>query len=171
MPVSRRYAVVSAIAEHLKTITPTNGYIYNLSNSVFIGRRNFGDTDSLPAVTILEVPDIQVPGNRPDSGDVQKGDWEFFVQGFIKSEDVKNPTLPAYNLMADVTKALSAIVDPQNNPRHGTTPNAIYMIDGKVMNFDMGGFHVRQSDEQAAIANFYLRIRTQVVEKLSNPYD
>jgi hypothetical protein len=81
MPTSRRYAVIKAVADQLKTITPTNGYSYNLSNAVFIGRRTFGDTDPMPAITLLEIPDIQLPESKPETGDAQKANWEFFVQG------------------------------------------------------------------------------------------
>ena len=172
MPTSRRYAVIKAVADQLKTVTPGNGYTYNLSASVFIGKRVLGDTDPMPAVTLLEIPDIQLPESRPETGDAQNTNWEFFVQGFIRATDPNNPTLDAYNLMADVTKALSGIMDPKNDPRHGSTPNgALYLLSGKVVRFDMGGFHVRQSDEVPSVSNFYLRIRTQVVEKLTNPYD
>lgn len=170
-PVSRRYAIVKAIADHLKTVTLANGYAHDLSANVFIGKRTFGDTEPMPAVTLLEIPDIQIPGTRPESSASQIGEWEFFVQGFIKATDPLNPTVDAYNLMADVTKALSDILNPENNPRHGSSPNAIYMIGGKITRFEIGGFHVRQSDEAPSQSNFYLRIRTQVVEKLIQPYD
>ena len=171
MAISRRYAVIKAIADHLKTVTVANGFTYDLSNSVYIGRRVFGDTEPMPLVTLLEIPDIQIPGTRPESGAVQTGEWEFFVQGSIKATDPLNPTVDAYTFMADVTKALSDIVNPANDPKHGTTPKAIYLVGGKVIKFDIGGFHVRQSDEAPSQSNFYLRIRTQVVERLINPYD
>lgn len=171
MPISRRYAIIKALADHLKTVAPVTGYTFDLSNAVFIGRRAFGDTDPLPAVTLLEIPDVEIPGNRPESGGVQTNDWEFFVQGFIRASDPTNPTLDAYNLMADVTKALSDVLNPQNDPRHGSTPKAIYLVGGKVTRFDIGGFHVRQNEEMPSMSNFYLRIRTQVVERLVNPYD
>lgn len=171
MPTSRRYAIIQAIAAHLETVTVDNDYGFDLADAVYIGRRSFGDSDPLPAVTLLEVPDVQVPGSRPESGDAQTTDWEFFVQGFVRVADPNEPLADAYALMADVTKALSAVIDPANNPRHGATPNNIYLVGGKVTRFDIGGFHVRQSDESPSHSNFYLRLRIGVVEKLTNPYD
>lgn len=171
MPTSRRYAVIKAIADHLKTVTVANGYSHDLAAAVYIGRRKFGDSDPMPCVTLLEIPDIEIPGTRPEAGAAQIGEWEFFVEGFARASDPMEPTKEAYLLMADVTKALSDVLNPENNPRHGKTPKLIYMVGGKLERFDIGGFHVRQAEDAPSVSNFYLRIRTQVVEKLVSPYD
>jgi hypothetical protein len=115
-----RLRVLKALTDHLKTITPANGYQSDLSDftapdglespRVFRGRDSFGQSDDLPFISILEDfrPDEQETGSPGGKGNSSPGagTWRLLVQGFV-TDDPLNPTDPAYVLAADVIKALA----------------------------------------------------------------
>lgn len=101
-----RLRVLKALTACLEGVTPSNGYSHDLSDKVIRGRLMFGSNDPLPMVSIIEPP---LPIDRtpsPVDASQSSGKWELFIQGWVE-DDPRNPTDPAYKLIADVKKALT----------------------------------------------------------------
>lgn len=164
-PDPYRLRVQKAISAALKEITPANGYVHDLSASVFRGRNIFGESDPLPMVSILEAP-IQPDAPRlPDGGTTQNAEWELVVQGFVE-DDKFNPTDPAHRLLADVKKRL-ALEAKKYVPGEGYN---MFGMAGKLTKLWIGPGVVRPPDEISSKAYFWLTIRLGLVEDMEIPY-
>jgi hypothetical protein len=106
---SYRLHVLKKLCDHLSGITPENGYDYDLSCSVYRGRMEFGDNDSVPLLSIIEAttpnPGQYVGFNAAQSRSLE---WPLFIQGWLDN-DQDNPGDPAYGLMAAVEKRLGEL--------------------------------------------------------------
>lgn len=169
-----RLRVLKALTDHLKTITPANGYVSDLSDftagdgypsaRVFRGRDSFGESDELPFVSILEDfrPDDQKLGGPGATGGA--GEWRLLIQGFVK-DDPLNPTDPAYVMAADVMKAL-AVARKQKHDILGLG-NATPCIH--TLNFKQPV--VRPADgEVSATSFFFVTLTLGLAENLENPF-
>jgi hypothetical protein len=157
-----RLQVLRALTAVLESITPENGYTYDLSGSVFRGRIIFGESDPLPMVSILEPPIPPDPIQTPLSGTEQILTWDLLIQGFVK-DDSKNPTDPAHFMLADIRQALV-------RERERAQDSGIFGLNARVRNLDFGSPVIRPSDDISSKAYFYLPIFLSVVESLSDPY-
>lgn len=164
LPRPFRLRVLDALTDVLKTITPGNGYVHDLSQAVFRGRSIYGENDPLPMVSILETPiDIEQIISPEFSVD-STGDWDLLIQGFVE-DDPENPTDPAHFLMADVKKALI-----RERKRRNNGDINILNMGGLVDKLNVGAGSVRPSDEISSVAYFWVRITLRLVEDLENPY-
>jgi len=157
-----RLRVLRAMTDKLKTITPANGYNYDLSDRVFRGRLMYGDGDPVPMVSILEAPLPEDPKATPAGGDTWKGPWRLFVQGWV-DDDRENPTDPAHFLMADVKRALA-------EARKGMIRGGVFGIS-RVTGLIIGENVVRPAEEHVnEYANFLLVVTLEIAENLTDPY-
>lgn len=168
-----RLRVQKALTACLEAVTPTNGYTFDLSASVFRGRTLFGETDPLPMVSILEAP--EAPDQLPSGSDNTKalGDWDLLLQGFVE-DDLANPTDPAHKLAAEVRRALvgerrkrDLILVDSGNTLGIRGPNGV----SRVADMKIGAPVVRPPDgEISAKAFFWMRLTLTLAEDLENPY-
>lgn len=164
-----RLRVLKALTETIKTITPTNGCLHDLSDyasdgrvmeRVFRGRDLFGFDDPLPMVSILEKPvPLEQLRAAPDNT-TRFGEWEIIIQGFVE-DDLNHPTDPAHFLAAEVSLALAL----EKRKRHN-----ILGIP-RVNDLRLGAPVVRPADgEISAVAFFLLPLTITLAEDLLNPF-
>lgn len=172
MAESKRLAALKALTAHLETeITVANGYLHTLTGAVFRGRAKFDDDDPLPMVSVMESPNPDRFPNRAgehDSAGKQRDNWTLLVQGWAL-DDKKNPTDPAYELMADVKKALAKLVDVDNES--GIPKHASYRLGGLIVDMQFEPGTVRPPDETSSKAFFWMRVILKFVEKVNDPFD
>lgn len=164
-----RLRVLIALTDLLKTITPANGYAHDLSDSVFRGRAIYGDDDPVPMVSILEPPlaPDQIPS--PEEAAESAGDWDLLIQGFAK-DDHKNPSDPAYRLLADVKAALAKEKKKPGLERAAGRRYYLLDMENGVTAMQIGFGTVRPPDEVSAKAYFWLTLTLSVAEDLDLPY-
>lgn len=162
-----RLRVLKALTAALQQITPANGYVHDLSSSVFRGRTTFGDNDPLPVISILESPDEPVDASSPRGASEQDNSWVLFIQGFVE-DDIDNPTDPAHVLMADAKRCLALIRRQGDSYGPGA---GILGMGGLVDQLNFSGGVVRGPDEISGKAYFWVRLELVVVEDVANPYD
>lgn len=109
MADSYRLAVLKKLTEHLRGITPANGYDYDLSASVFRGRSLFGEGDPIPMLSILEAPQSDEGVFAGENKSQRSENWSLLIQGWAQ-DDVANPTDPAYGLMDAVERHLLRLI-------------------------------------------------------------
>jgi hypothetical protein len=174
MPDPFRLRVLKAITTQLKTTTPANGYVSDLSDytddvgrttaRVFRGRDSFGFSDGLPLVSVLEDPQAKDAGNAGGGQTQTTGKWHLLVQGFC-ADDSDNPTDDAYTLCADTIIALAKAKKDKFN---------ILGLGGKmpcVTNLEIGQPVVRPADNDvSSVAFFFLRLTLTLAEDLEKPY-
>ena len=185
MTLPFRLRVMHAITDALAEITPTNGYVSDLSPfdpgdgspmaRVFRGRAWFGDSDPLPMVSVLEGSSpAEIMAEEPY--ETQSEDYEvvMIVQGFV-NDDKDNPTDPAYVLMADVRRRLAAERKrrlPAASGRNGIDPFGLWTADGKnrVIDIRVGPGVVRPADDLSSKAYFWLSLKVRMVDHADAPY-
>jgi hypothetical protein len=174
MTDSKRLATMKALTSHIMgEVSIAKGYKHNLANAVFRGRMFFDKDDPMPCVSVLEGMQPDVSPRRAGGDDyeapVQKDQWVLLVQGWVE-DDKDNPTDPAYELMADVKKALAKIVKDAH-PISGEGQHANYMLGGLISGMTMEPGVARPPTEQVSeLAFFWLRITLQFVEDTNDPY-
>lgn len=159
-----RLRVLKALTTALEEITVANGYAYTLTGKVFRGRDQFGESDPVPMVAILEAIEqspAKMADMRPASG-VSNTPWDLLIQGFV-DDDPTNPSDPAHVLMADVKKRLA-------QERVRERQRDILGMGGRVTELLMSPGVVRPPDEVSAKAYFWLRLHLNIVENLGDPY-
>ena len=169
-----RLAVLKAITDQIKTITPANLYAHDMSDftdsvgrtqqRVFRGRDNFGTNDPIPMVSILEDPRAMEANNGSGGSPAAMNSFKLLIQGFVR-DDADNPLDPAYNLSAEVIKAL---------------------VQGKSNKYDILGFghkapcvtglsigqpvHRPGGDEVSDVAYFLVGVTLTLAEILDQPF-
>lgn len=111
-----RLRVMKAITAQLQTITPANGYLHDMSDfkdeagrqmpRVFRGRVDFGESDPLPMLVVVEDPAAGETPNGNVSAGTAMNNFRVVIQGFVA--DASHALDPAYLLSAEVIKALVA---------------------------------------------------------------
>lgn len=154
---SPRLEILKKLTDHLKTITPTNGYVSDLSAAVFRGRSLFSDDDPIPMVSILESPRSEVSYSTADY-EARRDDFNLFLQGWAV-DDINNPTDPAYLLAAEVEKCLTQLIATKNdNSGRPEFPDA-YLLGNSVCKITFGPPIIRPPTEQVSSkAFFYLPV-------------
>ena len=170
MPDPFRLRVLKALTVALQEIRPANGYVNDLQTKVFRGRLIYGDDDPMPMVSILEPP-VPIDPVVNDGGTIA-GDWDLLIQGFVK-DDHKNPTDPAYVLLADVMKRLG--IEQDRRDSGGRTLNILGLGGGKglgneIIKMTIGHGIVRPADDISANAYFWLTLTLNTAEDLKNPF-
>lgn len=178
MADSKRLAALKALTTHLATeISIVNGYNHDLAPvagvpSVIRGRSKIDGDDPLPCVSILESPNPdRFPnraGNEDDIEVDQRDNWTLLVQGWTV-DDKQNPTDPAYELMADVKKALALL--KKEDPEFGVNQHPNFHLGGLILGLDFEPGTVRPPDEQSAKAFFWMRVILHFVEDVNDPYN
>lgn len=168
-----RLRVMKAITDAIKRVSPANGYRNDLSDyvdeagrtmsRVFRGRDLFGDSDSLPLVSILE--DFRASASDPSGpgGKETASEFKVLVQGFVQ-DDPLNPLDPAYVLEAEVRKALV-----ESRTRY----NILGLGDRMpcVTDLRIGQPVCRPADnEVSTVAYFFLTVTLRLVEDLEAPF-
>lgn len=172
-----RLKILKALTDLLKTASTASGFSFDLGDTglpggrtqahVFRGRTEFGQSDPLPLVAILEAP------KQPESTEGQqtgttRADWDLLIQGFVK-DDAVHPTDPAYLLSADVIRLLAA----EKRKEYGR--------DGGILGLGFGAqsitgivigtpVHRPADGETSSVAHFYLPVTLKLVEDRENPF-
>lgn len=169
--------IAKAVTEGFKTITPTNGYVSDMSDfdpgdgvetsRVYRGRAFFGDGDPVPMLSVLEGGfDDEVVNEQTVEKPTSQYWWPLIVQGWVL-DDKDNPTDPAYVLLADVRKYLAA----QFSRKGADGWNQYFGIDSNIVTgLRFGGGRVRPANELSAYAGFHLLVELEIVDKADKPY-
>jgi hypothetical protein len=173
MADSKKLTALKALCAFLATeVSVANGYKHDLAGSVFRGRMFSTNNDPLPMVTLLENLD-------PDRYPRQAGgenqhvttneDWVLLVQGWAV-DDKENPCDTAYELMADVRKALAKLKQ-RPHPVTGGPENPNYLLGGLIAGMTMEPGIARPPIEQVSSkAFFWMRVVLKLVEDPNDPY-
>lgn len=171
--IPRRLLILMRLSDHLKGITQANGYNYDLSSSVYRGKRIFGADTPLPAVSIIESPRPDV-GIYTGTGDEQRAEnWVLLVQGWVEdTSDLVNPTDAAYYLAAAVEERLTMIMAKEAK---GSRPKPaypdVYRLGGIITDLQLSPPVVSQpQDEISSKAFFYLPVRIGLAADVGQPY-
>lgn len=168
--VPTRLLVIQRLQAQLETITPANGYPFDLTGKVFRGRILLGaDIKPLPAVSMIEA-------SRPDAATQFTGDWSeirregwtILIQG-LTEEDMLNPTDNAYHLEAAVEKCLAKIleVDRKGDP----VDPVLFNLGGLITSLEIAPPVVRPPEDKVSSTGFFfLPIRVGLVGNLNQPY-
>ena len=168
-PDSKQLTIMKRLTAQLQTITPANGYDYDLSASVYRGKGTFGSDDAPPFLNIMET---LRPDARPDFGGTEQlirvERWELFIQGFAVQDDT-NPTDNLYQLKAATEFCLSQLVvcTPEGSPVYP----AAYRL-GRIVNaITIGPGIVRASTPvQGGTTAFYLPLVISYGINMADPY-
>jgi len=180
MADSKRLRTLKALTNWLaQEVSIANGYKHDLADSVFRGRLLFTDDDPIPAVAINEGLNPDRDARRTESDDDSRRSslekWSLQVQGWAK-EDPRNPTDAAYELMADVKKALGKLASPrlaeegaQINMGEGDSINA-YCLGALVAGIEIEAGTVRPPEQTSEKAFFWMRCILKFHERVTDPY-
>lgn len=174
MADSKRLTTLKALSTFLSTeVTIANGYKHDLTGKVFRGVMYRTNNDPSPMVSFMENIDpdrYPKPAGGENERPTEKEGWILLVQGWV-DDDEANPTDPAYELMADVRKALAKLVK-RPHPLEGGAPHAAYMLNGLITGMTMEPGIARPPIEQVSSkAYFWMRVVLQFVEDPNDPYN
>lgn len=165
-----RLQVMKAVTEQLKTITPANGYMHDLSDytdeagrtqtRVSRGRLTFGESDPVPFLTVLEDPRAIDANNAKDETAASVVKLRLLIQGFVE-DDKAHPLDPAYQLSADTITALVKAKKDRFNIL-GLGPNITSISFGQPI-------HRPGADEVSSNAYFIVGVTLTMVENLECP--
>lgn len=175
MPDSKRLAALKALTAYLETeVSVDNGYQHNLAGAVFRGRLRYGADDPDTMVAILEAPDADRnhrTAGMDDGARYSSEQWLLLIQGWTP-DDKRNPTDPAYNLMADVKKAIAKLNVDGLDPATGAgVENPNFRLGGLIGNIVLEPGVVRPPDELSAQSFFWLRANISFQENVNDPYE
>lgn len=178
--ISKKLRIMQALTEHLQGITPAwvdlppemAGTVcpYDLRRSVFRGRVEFGDEVKNPFLVILEAPRQLDPNGAGSAHLLVEEDWTLLIQGFAE-EDRRNPTDPAYGLLAWVQMRLARITqEKKNGGRGGQYPHE-WRLGGLLTDIRYQIPIVRPGkDTVSDTAYFYMPISVGNVTDLTMPF-
>lgn len=167
--ISRKKAILKALSEYLETeITPANGYINDLTDKAYRGRTQFGNEAVVPFLAVLEAPRPIDPDAAGSARVKRKSKWPILVQGFA-ADDRRHPADPAYDLAADVERAMAKLIehDDQGRPKYPQ----FYGLPPFNVGIEVQETIVRPPQADISdTAFFYLPVIIDVVTDLSDPY-
>lgn len=170
--VPNRLAILVALTDHLKAITPDNGYEFDLSQSVYRGRNLLGADvrgDNLPLVSILESPRPDIAVYAAEEANWRWDQWTLLIQGLI-DDDKRNPSDRAYYLCAAVEQHLARLSEVRRETGKPRYPDE-YLLGGRVTGMEIAPPVVRPPEDRvSAAAFFFLPIRVGVAIETSHPY-
>ena len=159
-----RVAVQVKLTEELKQITPANGFINDMSESVFRGRAVYGSNDPLPMLSIIEDPRERQTLDGPIGSSASSNKWRLLIQGFVK-DDAENPTDPAYLLATDTYRRLVQIKVANRHDVLGFGSKKPCVTD-----ITIGDPIVRPADDFSDKAYCWIPVVLDIVEDNENPY-
>jgi len=159
---SPRLNVLIALSDLLKTMTPANGWDYDLSAAVFRGRSRFDETDPDTMVSILEAPKPDYGFAVAELGSQRKEEWNLLLQGWCP-DDGEHPTDNAHEFMWAVEQLLNKVIAIDGNSGKERFPNE-YLLGRRISSFAFGPGVVRPPTEGiSSKAFFYLPVRIGLV--------
>lgn len=163
MPDSFRLTVLKALTSALEEITVANGYQHDLADRIHRGRVTLTQEDEVPCITILEKPVFPEQLPTPGGSAASDTSLELLIQGFA-DDDRRNPTDPAYLLLADVQKRLA-----QEKLRSDGFD--ILGLQERVSALHIGQGVVRPPDAVVSDAAFFwLPVTLKFGEKFNDPF-
>ncbi|AWY09491.1 hypothetical protein vB_RpoS-V16_55 [Ruegeria phage vB_RpoS-V16] len=163
MPDSFRLTTLKALTSALEEITIANGYQHDLADRVHRGRVIVTQEDEIPLVTILEKPVFPEQLPTPGGSAASETKLELLIQGFA-DDDRRNPTDPAYLLLADVQKRLAV-------EKLRSDGFDIFGLGERVMSLNIGQGVVRPPDAVVSdTAFFWLPVTLTIGEKFNDPF-
>ena len=155
--------VLKALTAALEDITIANGYQHDLTDAVFRGRLLLTEEDPDTCVAINEPPQIPDTLDSPADSTLVKTVHPLLVQGFVP-DDRKNPTDPAYRLLADVQKRLAL-------ERTRSRGHDILGLGTRIGALKIGQAVVRMPDKLISDDSFFwLPVTLEYAEDLRNPF-
>lgn len=167
MAESKRLKILQALTRHLEGIDGIHPYDHDLRGKVFRGRDTYGAADPIPLVSILEGKATDYGTYANENRTVRKDDWLLLIQGWA-IDDPRNPTDPAYSLMADVELRLSDInaLDGAGKPKFP----GVYRLGGLISEVTVAAGVVRPpEDGLSSKAFFYLPVMVGLKTDLEKP--
>lgn len=181
MSDSKRLRVLKLLTTWLEQeVTIANGYKHDLAGAVFRGRAVLTSTAPLPCVSVLESPnpdrDARIAGANDNAGQgMSHARWVLLVQGWVK-EDYQFPCDAAYELLADVKKAIAKLFSQETadagltiNMGAGDTPRAYY-LGGLTSGVEIEPGTVRPPEQTTEQAFFWMRVILKFTERVNDPY-
>lgn len=171
--ISRKKAIMRWFANYLAgEVLIANGYLHDLTvgvdKKVYRGRTQFGEEVEPPFLSILESPRPIDPNAGGDNKLKRQSRWPLLLQGFA-TDDRLNPTDPAYDLAADVERAVAKLMETDNEGRP-KYPD-FYRMGPWGVEVVMQEAIVRAPDPDISdTAFFYLPVFLDVVTDLRTPY-
>lgn len=178
--ISKKLYIMKKLTEHLQGITPDwtdlppamAGEVcpLDLSSSVYRGRLDFGDEVKNPFLVVLEAP-RQLNPNGAGTGElVNNEDWTLLIQGFAE-EDRRNPSDPAYTMLAWVQMRLARITTEKKNGGRGGLYPSEWRLGGLIADIRYQIPIVRPGkDTVSDTAYFYMPISVGNVTDLTMPF-
>lgn len=161
-----RLRVLKALTAVIENVGQQADDVNVLQGMVFRGREYYGDDEPLPMVSLLEPPLSvdRLPSTEanPDTF----GDWDILVQGWVK-DDKLNPCDPAYQLSAEVIRAIAL----ERMKWQGPGRRNLLGEGESIVDIVIGSPIVRPPDVTSARACFYLIVTLRISEDLTNPFN
>lgn len=170
MSTPTRLAILMALTDHLKQITPANGYAFDLSEAVFRGRNLIGaDIKQHPMLSILEAPRPDFAVYTDEWGAVRRDQWTILIQG-MADDDKQNPSDNAYYLCAAVEAQLARLIDTRRGTGSPLYPQE-HLLGGLITSLDIAPPVVRAPEDRVSTsAFFFLPLRLGVAVEIGRPY-
>jgi hypothetical protein len=169
MPDTKQLDIIRAIQAQIAGALVADGYPYDLTDRVYIGRTEFGEDVEVPFVSILEAPRQEVTQPAEDSGLVRVTRLVLLIQGWAVN-DTDNPTVPAYILKGVVEKRL-ARAEATKSGGGGAKYPAEYRLGGKISQMRIGPGVVRPPERNVSSKSFfYLPVTVDYREDLNEPF-
>lgn len=166
MADSKQLDILKRITAHLGGITPANGYPLDLAGRVYRGRAEFGESDAVPALSILEAPRPHEALTAGEDALVRSEAWVLLIQGWAE-DDRRNPTDPVYQLKACAEQRLAEIVATHNGV--GRYP-AVFRLGGRISGLQIGPGICRPADQISPRAYFFLPLVVQLAVNVAAPF-
>lgn len=114
--MSKRLDIVTHLTVLLDGITPSNGFVSDLSGHVYRGRWNFGtEINNTTFISLVESSDQFEPNHASDAR-VRRHELKLQVWGVTAGyADTKHPSDEAYVLLADTLKRLAEVNNPESD--------------------------------------------------------
>lgn len=178
--ISKKLAIMKALTAHLQGITPDwvdlpsamagETCPFDLSESVFRGRLEFGEDIKTPFIALLEAPRQLDPLGAGVGRLLHDEAWNLLVQGFAK-EDRRNPLDPAYEMLAWTQMRLARITTPARNGSRGGLYPSEWRLGNLAVEISYQIPIVRPGkDTVSDTAYFYMPISIGMVTDLTMPF-
>ncbi len=161
-----RWLVLQNLKQAFQNITPANGFVNDLSNSVYVGRSILESSDGapVPQISILEPPINDSVVKPLILCPKQQYELILIIQGITDSSEIvgKQPTEDAYVLLAEVKKVLGNLM---SDTKQGKKP-----LHPSVTDIAVSPGVVRPTDELSSYDYFWLPISIKIVEDMRNAF-